>query len=298
MKVNKKDFYNPLKKIDALTLTNLEHYMKEIIDFAGTGAGQELLKKGLYDGDISDDKIKITKRSITCDKLQPSQNNIFLDKMVGMAQGYEPMTIGIKTGVIDGSSITVSKDNYVIDGHHRWATAMLFNPKASLKQVQTINLKIDRALVYLTAALRANGASNQGKSGDSNYNIFGLNDYKTFTKRLTECVNKNAKKEGVEYNEFDVTSPMSQFCEWYTKEILKKKKINDLEENVSFVIDTLYANLQRIQTPESYMPDRSYMPQVDDVVLDTMASGKVDVLSPFFAESLAPKNLLRRLFLD
>lgn len=77
------------------------------------------LAKGKRDGSTTDDVIKTTPVQIPAKQLNPSQSEIFLGKALGMAIG------GVRGGDLKA---IVSRDNYILDGHHRWAATMLSNP--------------------------------------------------------------------------------------------------------------------------------------------------------------------------
>ena len=88
------------------------------------------LTKGQKDGNSKDDVVKTTAASIAASQLMPTQSEIFMGKAVGMAIG----------GVAGGDlKAVISKDNYILDGHHRWAATMLANPTAKVG-----GLKADR----------------------------------------------------------------------------------------------------------------------------------------------------------
>lgn len=92
-------------------------------------SGVEWLSLGQADGNIKDDKIKaaMTKRSVG--NLKPVQNEIWLDKILN-----NMIEFGIPTSssMITKKSIIVSSEGYITDGHHRWATILLANPKIKL----------------------------------------------------------------------------------------------------------------------------------------------------------------------
>lgn len=107
----------------------------------------DFLKRGLNDGSRTDDIINVSVKKIKVDELIPIQEQIYLDKCVPRIakNGIEERTEWIKNTLFITSS-----DNYIIDGHHRYATAMLINPKLIIECV-VIELPI-RKLLDLTVA--------------------------------------------------------------------------------------------------------------------------------------------------
>lgn len=81
---------------------------------------QFIVTSGLRDGDMRDDKVEIRKQSLQATKLKPSQTTMVLDKAVSMAIDM------IYRKKIGGDIFAmVSQDNFILDGHHRWAATIL-----------------------------------------------------------------------------------------------------------------------------------------------------------------------------
>ena len=79
-----------------------------------------IMDTGLRDGDRGDDKIPMGKATVSAGKLKPSQTTMRLNKTIGMAIGMllGKMPLGGDLGAI------ISKDNHILDGHHRWSAAI------------------------------------------------------------------------------------------------------------------------------------------------------------------------------
>ena len=95
-----------------------------------TGAeAKQWLKQGVhtYDGDKQDDVIKATLTTETVGKLKPIQKQIYADKSIGMTidSGIKATTDFLK----NKSTFVISSDNYIIDGHHRYLSGLLVDPK-------------------------------------------------------------------------------------------------------------------------------------------------------------------------
>jgi hypothetical protein len=84
---------------------------------------------GAEDGNPNDDKVAGQKASIAVSALKPAQTEIIKEKAFGMAIGM------LQKGKWDGLDLgsIISKDNYIMDGHHRWAAVSLIDPKAKLQ---------------------------------------------------------------------------------------------------------------------------------------------------------------------
>ena len=66
--------------------------------------------------DMVKSKVKVTKTRILATKLKESQVELIPKKVKGIAAKYDKPT--------DMKPLIVSKDNYIVDGHHRWAAGI------------------------------------------------------------------------------------------------------------------------------------------------------------------------------
>lgn len=78
-----------------------------------------------------DKGIKVTKQTMKVGQLKATQREINAEKAQGMLNAY-------KEGSYDPSKkpIIVSKDGYVLDGHHRWASMLLGDPSNTMRTYQ------------------------------------------------------------------------------------------------------------------------------------------------------------------
>jgi hypothetical protein len=83
-------------------------------------------------------KVKVTKGLVSARKLKESQVELIPNKVKGIAAKYSKPT--------DMKPLIISKDNYIIDGHHRWAAAIYkFGDDVKIP-IHRINLKRDEAI--------------------------------------------------------------------------------------------------------------------------------------------------------
>jgi hypothetical protein len=87
---------------------------------------EDFVERGLKDGSKTDDIIPIQKRKIPVKDLKPIQKEIFFDKSISKVM-LHGMAKSLKF-VSETSLFITSSDNYIIDGHHRFLTAILLNP--------------------------------------------------------------------------------------------------------------------------------------------------------------------------
>tara|TARA_R110000765_G_scaffold3948_1_gene12402 strand:- start:371 stop:1183 length:813 start_codon:yes stop_codon:yes gene_type:complete len=161
------DVFTPYKEDGDGTSTSKGKFDKD--QFSDSGADSEFmndkdfLTKGVEDDESGGnaDIVRSKKTEILATMLKPSQSAIYLEKAIGGMFGQ----VGdeARKGVVSGmnpNDIIVVKGNYILDGHHRWASAMLANPKAKL-EVTFIDLPIEVAIPVLRTV--GNALGNKGQ---------------------------------------------------------------------------------------------------------------------------------------
>jgi hypothetical protein len=127
-------------------------------------AAKSAIDAGQKDDDSEDDTAQFQKSAVPASTLRASQTEIIPEKAVGMSIAMilkkSPFTeIGGDLGAI------ASKDNYIMDGHHRWAATMLAKPKASV-DVTFIDLPAQKLVSVLNVITAAKGRSGNPGKGD------------------------------------------------------------------------------------------------------------------------------------
>ena len=98
----------------------------------------------MRDGDNKDDIVKVALKSVAVGNLKPIQSQIYFDKSIRNVAQF-----GAK-GTRDFSAsknnfYVVSSDNRIIDGHHRFLSAVLVDPKMKVTALE-IDLPISKLL--------------------------------------------------------------------------------------------------------------------------------------------------------
>ena len=66
--------------------------------------------------DMVTDKVRVSKETINASKLKKSQKQLYTDKVKGIASKFSsPKSM---------KPLIISKDNHIVDGHHRWGAAI------------------------------------------------------------------------------------------------------------------------------------------------------------------------------
>jgi hypothetical protein len=124
--------------------------------------GKMFTTKGEADGEKNDDIVQTKPAAISASALKPSQDAIYLSKSLAMAIG------GVEGGELGA---IISADNYILDGHHRWAATMFNNPSAKIKGFQA-KLGIGDLVPVLRALGDAFGNDRRGEPKGGDVNIF------------------------------------------------------------------------------------------------------------------------------
>lgn len=126
---------------------------------------QRFLTKGLEDGDAEDDKsVSLVTAPIDVDKTYPTQSAVYLDKSLWNILNFGPTEKGgTAFGEPNLIAIRDGGNNYILDGHHRWSSAMISGgPKAKIRVQALTGLDIPTAISSLRAYGNARGNKQKG----------------------------------------------------------------------------------------------------------------------------------------
>jgi len=85
---------------------------------------------GVRDGDPTDDVVRAKITNIPVGKLKPTQDQIWLEKLVGNIGKWGVPKSG---SPVLSTTVIVSSDGYILDGHHRYGQAMLADPSLKMR---------------------------------------------------------------------------------------------------------------------------------------------------------------------
>ena len=111
-------------------------------DLHGGAKSKEFLHLGMDDGNKTDDIVKATMKKIKVSKLKPTQSQIWLEKVIDNIVKWGTPTEGSQ---VTTQTIIVSKDGFILDGHHRYGQAMMANPNLKMTALY-VPLNIDLLL--------------------------------------------------------------------------------------------------------------------------------------------------------
>lgn len=120
-----------------------------------TNLGKKWLEGGLRDGVKDDDIVNVRITKLPVGKLLPIQRQIYFDKSIrNVAQFGAEGTKGFSAS--KSNFYVISKDNRIIDGHHRYLSAVLVDPKITVTCLE-IDLPINELLPMTLAYTDAIG---------------------------------------------------------------------------------------------------------------------------------------------
>lgn len=123
---------------------------------------QTAVVSGNKDNNPSDDKGNADPEAEpTVGSLKPMQKEVIPSKAVAFALGF------LRDGQpdLEDMEAIVSSDNYIMDGHHRWAAMTLINPSAPVK-VAKVELPAAQLVTALNLWTKAKGRSGNPGKGD------------------------------------------------------------------------------------------------------------------------------------
>jgi hypothetical protein len=208
--------------------------------------------KGKLDGDEFDDIVDTKDVSIETIKLKPSQDAVYLGKTLGMAIG------GVEGGDLGA---IISSDNYILDGHHRWAASMFNNPKALINGIQA-GLSIGDLIPVLRALGDVFGNKRRGEPNGGDVNIFKA----SITDALA-CINNGVNMDPKFYNK-------EKAIEWLNKIGGEK----NLKKSLELIQSTPppHDALQRNEMPVIDADKRE-----DKKTAELLNKGKIDIKHPY-----------------
>jgi hypothetical protein len=229
---------------------------------------KKAVETGLQDGQIKDDQVTYKKATIPVNKLKGAQTEIIPEKAVQMALGMmlsQPLKIGGDLGSM------ISGDNYIMDGHHRWAATYLCDPKASVSGTQ---ISLNGSL--LVTALNVVTKGHFNRSGNP-----GKGDIKDFTSKVIKPILENYAENGIP----------GQYPMQATEVQTRLGRVPGANGDYLKGIDIMSKNADAL--PKDIMPGapaRVDMPVINPEevhkVADDIAKGKVDITSPYANESI------------
>lgn len=187
--------------------------------------------------------IKTSKISPACKDLQPTQNEVVMDKSLSYPlKDPASAEASLKGGIVapaGKSIVTGGGGKFVIDGHHRWSQVFCLNPDAKIKAVDLSDIKKPLEALKATQIGIAAQTGTVPTAAGGGVNLFTVGEGE-----LKKYVIDNIEDPVVE--------------------VFKKYGKGDTKEAIA---DYIWGNVQILKKespPVSGAPKRDVMPQTDD----------------------------------
>lgn len=160
-----------------------------------------ILKSNILDKFIEKLKLKkvvFVKKKININAIEPIISKLNVEKI----NKFRNLSNN-KKDILNNSEILVSKDNFIIDGHHRW-----FTKKSLINQNTTYNLSVDENITVKMVNLNIKPFINELIKFKNNYNKQVLNSQldKTKIEKAKLCldnIKKNLSELDIYYNQLN-----------------------------------------------------------------------------------------------
>ena len=237
---------------DAIPLSAID---KKAAQFANAGGGDK-------DGETDDDKVSANKVSVAAGKLKPSQKEVNPDKAVAFAILALLKKPPMESGPGGDLQAIISNDNYIMDGHHRWAATFLCDPSATM-QATKIELPGGALVTALNVVTKG-----MGRSGNT-----GTGDISKFGGKPVEDEIRSAAEKGIK-------GASAEEC---------KKALEEWAGSVDAAVKKMLANAAKMpKAIPGWAPNRVDMPVINApevaAVAKRIAAGSVDIKPPYSPE--------------
>tara|TARA_R100000805_G_C3605619_1_gene106058 strand:+ start:39 stop:1304 length:1266 start_codon:yes stop_codon:yes gene_type:complete len=218
-------------------------------------------------GPANDDEIASDATFTTAaSNLNPSQKEIKLGQALGMAISMIGKLPGpFKDGPGGNLGAVISKDNYIMDGHHRWAASIFAaGPEIELGGTK---IEMDGEQLVQVLALMGDAFHPGERKKPSPHNIMSatIDDVNNFINKFVE--------EGI-----------GEFVDAETAKRVLEERFGSIEKAKAHFVSQL-KNIQK--EPPSWAQSRDKMPVLEpkddepEKVAAAMAAGQVDVYEPY-----------------
>lgn len=240
---------------------------------------QVAVASGKKDNNEKDDKAQGAKKDeeVAVGALLPMQKEVIPMKALGMALQY---LLG-RFDKLTNMEAIVSSDNYIMDGHHRWAAATLINPNTMVK-VTRIGIPAAQLITALNIWTKAEGKSGKPGKGD-------ISQFATAIPSLIDEVMNKGIPDQTDKNTGGVVKGLT------TDEIKQAfAKLGNGDANVG--ANLMKENAAKLPTQKHpNAPERVDMPvvegqkEIDDVV-NRLLRGDIDWNFPLSKDTEIAKN--------
>jgi hypothetical protein len=221
---------------------SVESYVNLLKQYQSDPKVLSVLKAGLTDGRLNDEKFKLTTGSYAVKSLKPTQNEIGAEESLKtiLTDQYGSLNDFLAGNPKFPSPIITYNGKYIIDGHHRWSQVYAANPDAKIS-VLNITGKLPARDIIKTIHTAIAIDSGEAKTRDTNLKSGNLLTF-----------NSDKIKEYVDDKLNDKA-----------REVWKANGFNSDEAIAARIAGNINMMIKK-SSPDSWAPERSSMPQPDE----------------------------------
>jgi len=201
------------------------------------------------------------KVTVKANSIRPYQNDIYLERVFSRMVVKDEERKQILKGNLKDTDIIISLDNYIVDGHHRWAMAYILNPNCEITctQIRFSMKKIIKKLKNISLLYKED---KHKKNGKLNIEKILKDDKKQVIDEIKNIIS-DAIENGFMFN--DGISKSNKNWSGLEKFLKKLKNKLDISENI---LDYVYKNLKNLPVSIKNI-SRKNMPQIKKDYLDS-----------------------------
>lgn len=255
--------------------TPIQKFPKELSRWSkNKKSAQHIAKAGHEDDDPEDDQVKVTQKSFRVKQLKPSQSTMQLPNALGMIYGMLDPSSSLKLG--GDLECFISKDGYIMDGHHRWIASGMIDPAAEV-QGKLVNMPGEKLVKLLNVITVGKLGNFEGKPGTGSFTPFTNKDL--IAKTLYEIGSSKDK-----FGSPEIRQPA--LVNWVTNNLNSKVRKISFEQACELAGGIMAKNASQLtlKSPPFAM-DRKDMPVIDkgkeaSKTIKALSTGSVDWNNP------------------
>lgn len=288
-----------INKVFHLLGGNLHTVADNVRSFLEKGDNKKKFLSGLKDGDFGDDKTLIKTIGVPALKLKPSQDAIYTDTILGTLISWPGLRDQILSGKVVAPDMFISNDNYIIDGHHRWATTYSLRPKSTIVCTM-IDLPIHLALPIINAILMSFNKFKPAITTGVNIWSGNLNSkyiHEKFLEILDSGLSLGDRFINAQPNELFEKDDNSIFLSSDGKRALDNFYYILYPQNFKLATNFLFQNLKKIIKPSKKFGSRKQMPQINqpNLIKKVLSVGMDDIADPTYSQYNEIKRINKNL---
>jgi hypothetical protein len=267
-----------LKKIIEEEVENFNKFLQEKVDpkrfptklsQVNPEIAKQVTTQGKNDGDAADDAKDVNVKEYSVSELKPSQSSMNLPKSLGM------LVAMINGKMPSGGNLGgfISSDNFIMDGHHRWVSTAMLNPKLKVAGY-VVNMPASDLIPVLNAITVGRLGITKGKQGTGSFAQF---QKEPIQKEMLNLIKKGNKFVPPQ----DVKAAFQKYVgqQIESDEQLVAAAAQKAATNLSNVKFQLPANAPA--RPDMPVIDKDKVPNADKIAIAALKQGEVDIEEPY-----------------